>query len=120
VVTATASTLDFAGYCSDPDGDPLVYVRKSDPAHGTVTAGPSQTLSYTSAVRLHRRRQLHVRRARRPRRGVAGRDPLPRRRREPRAELHGPTRRSRCARARPAASASTARTRTPGRSPTRS
>ena len=50
VVTATASTLDFAGFCSDPDGDPLVYVRKSDPAHGTVTAGPSPTLSYTSAA----------------------------------------------------------------------
>ena len=50
VVTATASTLDFAGYCSDPDGDPLVFVRKSDPAHGSVTAGPSPTLSYTSAA----------------------------------------------------------------------
>ena len=50
VVTGTASTLDFAGLCSDPDGDPLVYVRKSDPGHGSVTAGPSQTLSYTSTA----------------------------------------------------------------------
>ena len=50
VATATASALDFAGVCSDPDGDPLVYARQSDPAHGTVTAGPSPTLSYTSAA----------------------------------------------------------------------
>ena len=50
MLTATASTLDFSGYCRDPDGDPMVFMRKSEPAHGTVTAGPAATLNYTSAA----------------------------------------------------------------------
>ena len=33
---------------SDPDGDPLQFVRKSHPGHGSVTAGPSHDLNYTS------------------------------------------------------------------------
>ena len=49
VVTGLASTIDFSGTCSDPDGDPLTFVRQSSPSHGTATSGPAATLSYTSA-----------------------------------------------------------------------
>ena len=39
--------LGFGGICSDPDGDPLQFVRQTSPAHGSLTAGPAETLSYT-------------------------------------------------------------------------
>ncbi|MFL5757664.1 MAG: Ig-like domain-containing protein, partial [Chloroflexota bacterium] len=49
VVTHTATPLKLGQVCSDPDGDPLVFVRKSQPTSGgTLTAGPAATLSYTS------------------------------------------------------------------------
>jgi hypothetical protein len=47
VVRNTSRELDFSARCADPDGDPLLFERRSTPAHGSVTAGPAETLTYT-------------------------------------------------------------------------
>ncbi len=59
------------------------------PSHGSVTAGPAPTLTYTPDHRLPRPRQLHLRRPRRPRPRVDGRDLQRHRRREQRADVRG-------------------------------
>jgi hypothetical protein len=50
VVKDATTQLDFAGICSDPDGDALSFTRSSTPAHGTLAAGPAATLGYTPAA----------------------------------------------------------------------
>ncbi len=47
VVKNTAKVLDLGAFCFDPDGDPLVFERRSGTSHGSVTAGPAATLTYT-------------------------------------------------------------------------
>jgi hypothetical protein len=42
-----ATSIDLAPQCIDPDGDVLVFSRSSNPAAGTLSAGPSSTLTYT-------------------------------------------------------------------------
>ena len=50
VVKNTAKVLDLGAFCRDPDGDPLVFERRSSTSHGSVTAGPAATLTYTPAT----------------------------------------------------------------------
>ena len=47
MVKNTAKVLDLGAFCFDPDGDPLVFERRSGTSHGSVTAGPAATLTYT-------------------------------------------------------------------------
>src|SRR5262249_41529701 len=42
--------VNAVGNDSDPDGDPLTVSEFTQPDHGTVTAGPGGTLSYTPAT----------------------------------------------------------------------
>ncbi len=46
VAASSTTTLALASVCSDPDGDPLQFIRTSSPSHGTVSAGPAATLDY--------------------------------------------------------------------------
>ena len=39
--------LDLGSFCFDPDGDALVFERRSTPSHGSVSAGPAESLTYT-------------------------------------------------------------------------
>ena len=48
VATGVPSAASVASICSDPDGDPMQFVRQSQPAHGSVDAGPADDLTYTS------------------------------------------------------------------------
>ena len=47
VVKNTPRVLDLGSFCSDPDGDALVFERRSTPSHGSVSAGPAASLTYT-------------------------------------------------------------------------
>jgi len=49
VVSNTSTPLNFAGVCSDPDGDPLQFVRQTNPVSGgSLSSGPAATLTYQS------------------------------------------------------------------------